>query len=162
MGMILNCCPEVSTCHQHRGLGLSSEDCSCWKRKEILLFLFLVIHSRIFILWTLLKTFESWRRRRSVYGWSENCIHFQVRTVLVNISILMTGHPLVSMSWAPKFESTTFRISNLTCWYGDIKACSRRFLKSFVTGPATNFNLAEDFHAKYCHVLEKILYSQSN
>ena len=156
MGIILNSCSEASTCHQHRGTGLSSEDWSCWKRKEILLVLFFVIQSRIFILWTLLKAVESWRRRRSVYGWSENCLHFQVRIVLVNINVHRTGHPLVSMSCVPMFESTTFRNSNLNCWLGALKIAVDDFWKVLSLGQKQALIWQEIFMGNYCQFSDKI------
>ena len=87
----LSSCSEGAASHQHRGLGWSLGDSSCWKR-SVLLVLHFVKQNIVFSRWTYLKILKKWTRKGNICAWSEDCILVQVRILPVKLNILQIGH----------------------------------------------------------------------
>ena len=80
------------TFHQHKWVGWSLRDLSCWKRrKRVRLVLFFVNQNGTFSHWTHRKFVENWSGEWSFYAWLENGILVPVRILPVELNILRMG-----------------------------------------------------------------------
>ena len=89
-----SCCPKPAASHQHRGLGWSLGDRSCWmrRRRRVLLLSLFANQNHVSSHWNHLKIVKGWKGKGRVNSWYKDSVYIQLIINPIEFNIIQIRH----------------------------------------------------------------------